>query len=54
VVSAISGDTVCTDVVSTVSSNMSSASVSRTIFCKSGKSESTAGQYRERQAKDKF
>jgi hypothetical protein len=54
VVSAISGDTVCTDVISTVSSNMSSASVSRTIFCKSGKSESTAGQYRERQTEDKF
>ena len=54
VISTISSDTVCTDVVSAVSSNMSSASVSRTIFCKSGKSESTAGQYRERQAKDKF
>jgi hypothetical protein len=45
VVSAISGDTVCTDVVSAVSSNMNSVGVSRTVFCKSGKGERAAGQY---------
>ena len=54
VVSAVSGYTVCTDVVSAISSNMNRAGMNRAVFSESGKSESAAGQYRERYAEDQF
>ena len=54
VVSAISGYTVCTHVVSTISGNMNRAGMNRAVFSESGKSESAAGQYRERYAEDQF
>ena len=54
VVSAISGYTVCTHVVSTISGNMNRAGMNRAVFGESRKSESAAGQYRERYAKNQF
>jgi len=45
---------VCTNVVSAISGNMNRAGMNRAVFSESGKSESAAGQYRERYAEDQF